>query len=482
MDEQIKKEEVNLRCKLADNNLKHTIVKTGNKDKEIKNYVGVFTKSFEHNEEGYVNKKEYQKFLKWLTEGGDATFTLGGKMKLIDPSCIRAMELFGQNAGTFKLKKAPRLKSRRMGQEMLELYAMALLRDIPLNDYTTNSYVDDICQELSTLNKTITPKILFRGNTKGDLKGPYISQFLYHSYKYGPAVIDQKYVPEVAKIDYMTTYDNALSVQDGVVNEEKVVSKLSPRYLMTLRDGAAYVKEDFPAQPAMNAALILLKLKVPFNKLNPYNDNGVEAPFVDFGIVDILDLINRVTRYAMLVCWNHKWDILKLRPEAVGMEVHKALVTGDNEYCLHRDLLKSQILKRIYDKYDSYLLPQAYPEGSPCHPSYPSGHAILAGATVTIVKAFFDCSSNIPAYIPSADGKRLIALDYELNVNDELDKLASNIPSFRNAAGIHYRSDARGVELGETVAIEFLKEHVKRYNHKSGFLIKKRDGETIKIS
>ena len=38
------------------------------------------------------------------------------------------------------------------------------------------------------------------------------------------------------------------------------------------------------------------------------------------------------------------------------------------------------------------LLPMAFQEGSPMHPSYGAGHATVAGACVTILKAFFDTS------------------------------------------------------------------------------------------
>src|SRR5262249_20690363 len=34
--------------------------------------------------------------------------------------------------------------------------------------------------------------------------------------------------------------------------------------------------------------------------------------------------------------------------------------------------------------------PKAYPEAGPQHPSYPSGHATMAGACATILKAAFD--------------------------------------------------------------------------------------------
>lgn len=38
---------------------------------------------------------------------------------------------------------------------------------------------------------------------------------------------------------------------------------------------------------------------------------------------------------------------------------------------------------------NSWLFPMPYVEGSPMHPSYGSGHATVAGACVTILKAFF---------------------------------------------------------------------------------------------
>jgi hypothetical protein len=37
----------------------------------------------------------------------------------------------------------------------------------------------------------------------------------------------------------------------------------------------------------------------------------------------------------------------------------------------------------------SALLPMAFPEGSPTHPAYGAGHATVAGACVTILKAWF---------------------------------------------------------------------------------------------
>ena len=38
---------------------------------------------------------------------------------------------------------------------------------------------------------------------------------------------------------------------------------------------------------------------------------------------------------------------------------------------------------------NSFFLSQAFPEGSPTHPAYPTGHGAVAGACITVLKFFF---------------------------------------------------------------------------------------------
>lgn len=88
-----------------------------------------------------------------------------------------------------------------------------------------------------------------------------------------------------------------------------------------------------------------------------------------------------------------------------------------------------------------------------------------------------DLNAN-DAFEPDISGRRLKKLSYQLNIAQEL---ASNIGTFRNAAGIHYRSDMEiGIDLGEQVAIAFLREEVQRYPH-AKYIIQKRNGQTITI-
>ena len=62
------------------------------------------------------------------------------------------------------------------------------------------------------------------------------------------------------------------------------------------------------------------------------------------------------------------------------------------------ELEQSDVLDRIelhepggpvFGAQGTRLLPMAFPEGSPMHPAYGAGHATVAGACVTILKAFF---------------------------------------------------------------------------------------------
>src|SRR4030095_1200137 len=95
-------------------------------------------------------------------------------------------------------------------------------------------------------------------------------------------------------------------------------------------------------------------------------------------------------------CWYQKWLVhLRLRPEAFGFLVQEQKVNGV-DFDLNSDVIDSPVLADIFGLYGTYLLPQMYPEGSPTHPSYPAGHAVIAGACVTILKAFFDENFVIP--------------------------------------------------------------------------------------
>jgi hypothetical protein len=199
--------------------------------------------------------------------------------------------------------------------------------------------------------------------------------------------------------------------------------------------------------------------------------------------------MTEVCGYALRAQWFQKWWVHRaLRPEAYGGLVHNTK-TAAARYPLHADVLNSHVLAEVFGRTGTYLLPVAFPEGSPTHPSYGSGHATVAGACVTILKAFFN-TDNVAfpnPVVPTTDGLSLqpyTGADVgQITLAGELNKLASNIAQARNIAGVHWRSDAtQAMLLGEAMAISVLRDQRRCYNESfTGFTFTKLDGTRITI-
>ncbi len=114
----------------------------------------------------------------------------------------------------------------------------------------------------------------------------------------------------------------------------------------------------------------------------------------------------------------------------------------------------------------------------------PAGHAAIAGACATMLKAFFNGSFAVQNPVQAADdGLSLSAYSGQLTVGNELNKLAANISLGRDIAGVHWRSDGiEGIRLGEKVAIQILKDYRETYNESfGGFSFTKFDGTSVNI-
>jgi hypothetical protein len=120
------------------------------------------------------------------------------------------------------------------------------------------------------------------------------------------------------------------------------------------------------------------------------------------------------------------------------------------------------------------------------HPSYGAGHATVAGACVTILKAFFDHGYVLPRpYVVSTDGSGLSSVQdpsLSLTVEGELNKLAANISIGRNWAGVHYFTDYyESARLGEQVALGILAEQKLTYGENFSMTVPLFDGGTVHI-
>jgi hypothetical protein len=252
------------------------------------------------------------------------------------------------------------------------------------------------------------------------------------------------------------------------------------------RDLATFLHSDFSYQAYLNAALILLKLAAPPDDGNPYKKSKNQAGVATFGPQHLADLLAKVANAALRACWYQKWLVhRRVRPENFGGRVHLTK-THVAQYPVHADLLTtSSVLDAVYQAQGSYLLPLAYPEGSPMHPSYPCAHCVVTGACVTVLKAWFDESYVLPtAVTASADGSALtLYTGATLTVGGELNKLAGNLAAGRAFCGVHWRSDnLEGLRLGEAVAVGILADERRTYNETfNGFSLTKFDGTTITI-
>ena len=460
------------------------------------NKIANFSKALPHDQLGIVILDAYKALIRALSTGDPdefETIPLGGVVRLVNPQASYAFNLVGPDSHKTTIVPAPAFSSAEMASEMAELYWQALTRDVPYADYDTNSLTLAAASELSDFSVFLGPKVngevttgtLFRGNTPGDLVGPYISQFLWRDFPFGAKTIDQRYRTKVTGVDFMTSYEEWLNIENGF--PPTAADEFDPvlRYIRNGRDLGEYVHRCFPYQAALTAGLILLGFgDIALAQTNPYLRCPTQDGLVTFGMAHILDFTARAARLALEAAWFQKWLVhRRLRPEEFGGRVQNVL-TEAASYPINPELLDSQAVSEVFNKYGTYLLPQAYPEGSPVHPSYPAGHACFAGAGVTMLKAFFKESLIIPnPVVASSDGLSLLHYSGPpLTVGGELNKLASNISIGRDFAGVHYRSDALGLILGETAAIGILQDYKNTYNEDFiGFSFTKFDGNKVVI-
>jgi hypothetical protein len=422
---------------------------------------------------------------------------------LVQPESAWTYQAEGASIAGLRIAVPPAFDDPETGAEMVELYWRALTRDVNFRDYGVNELVAAAADELDDLDayngpgadSEVTPGNVFRGVTPGNETGPYVSQFLWKDRDLGGGVEDQKIEVQAEGSDYVTDVDEWLAVQRGEVPSKNEFGE--ERYIITGRDMCERVHDDPPFRQVQKAAQVLVfTMNAPLDEGIPYTLKpfGSEKsrrdketflaqttlPFNDFGPLYIEKKVLEATEHGQKAAWHKKWNVhRRLRPEEYGGRVQAALGEGlaapegvDYTDLIPDTLLDSEALARTKGRFGSYLLPQSYAEGSPTHPSYPAGHSVVAGAGVTVLKAFFDGDYEFPAaekVIPMRDGSELetaaetdaMGIDETLTVRGELNKLASNMALGRNRAGIHYRTDGiEGLRLGERAAIRFLQDQL----------------------
>ncbi len=463
--------------------------------------IASYSKGLPHDARGLVVPAAYAMLRRALASRSPADFEripmgTGGGRKLVNPQAGFAYSLAGTDSYALALPPPPRIDEPEHSGEMGELYWMALLRDVRFEDYGGDQSVAKAAKDLNGFTDfrgpkrdgRVVPETLFRGFTRGDLTGPYLSQFLLKEAAYGTLTVDQRQKTVRAGTDYLTDYAAWLASQNGARPQTGPAVDPTPRFIRNLRDLGRYVHLDHVYQPYLNACLILLGMGAAPDPGNPYVGSGTQDGFATFGAPHVQCLISEAAIGALRAVWYQKWSVhRRQRPEEFGGRIHNH-ATGQDRYPIDGEILRSDALERTRAKHGSYLLPQAFPEGSPTHPSYGAGHAAVAGACVTVLKAFFDESFPVrDPEVPDRDGLKLRAYagaDRDaLTVGGELDKLAGNISLGRNAAGVHWRSDyTESVKLGEAVATSLLQEQGKLYNEPHYLTLTTFDGRSLEVS
>jgi len=533
------------------------------------------------------------------------------------PRAGHYFELQGPDPDAVGMPAAPDLGSAELTAEMAEVYALALLRDVPFSaiadetgaDPCTGIAVSDVMDAVASLswftdktdaglglqqrrrraarridhgdnfdvnnppsNIPFDRSAAFRGSAPAAKSGPYISQFMLQgnsltpaaapytdsSIEYGVQVIDQKIRHLKPCTDFMVHWNAYLDVQNGAnFGGDTTAQRMNTRrFITTPRDLASYVRYDALYQAYLNACLFMLgnsefsaqqAVNHPYTNIagpgfpDGNNDSNPSSPpsrqaFATFGGPHILSLVTEVATRCLKAVRRQKFNYhRRARPERIGALLTLKATEGtanDRSGALGTatsanltDMLNAHNLGPLltlvnahnksrmstgaadphldtaavpdpswFSDSQNYLLPMAFAEGSPMHPSYGAGHATVAGGCVTMLKAFFNTTNadgtskpwplELPVVEANADGSALNdALDRSnMTINGELNKLAANISIGRNMAGVHYYTDYyESLRMGERIATGILIEQMKHYNEPVEFSFESFDGDHVHI-
>jgi hypothetical protein len=491
--------------------------------------IGSDTRGLPHNERGEVDLAAYDKLLHALSTQDPADFEqvpLGGTRKLAGPLGTLALNTTGLAPHQVTVPAAPALASAEKAAEIVESYWQSLLRDVPFAEYrgdTSNELVLAAANELDGLqgytgprdaNGRVTPELLFRGTARyidksdptgrsprsvvpsGVTVGPYISQFILQDIPYGTQYIPGALRVQLPGNDFLTNYDEWLANQDGKAATRKITLDPVRRYLAYGRDLAEYARGGSPSfwgasqwlgTAASSDPLAVGGLGAPFSSTNPYLKlTKTSAGSGAFNSAYVQAFLPLSTSREIRANYWAKWFVHRVpRPEAVGGLIHNHLVNGV-DYPIHEDALSSEAADRSFQKFGTYLISSAYPEGAPNHSSYPGGASSNAAINATILKAFYDESYVIqnPVQPDPQDPTKLIPyVGPPLTVGGELNKLATNIGTGRNWAGIHWRSDAAAsLPQAEEIAISLLRDERNTFREAfEGFKFTRFDGSSVVI-
>lgn len=475
-----------------------------------------YSKGLLQKDVGLVDLNAWESFKKACNSGKNSDWEAvinGGTRTHNGPQGSYAFDMEGLDSSQFGNAPSPndptglpvvppffKVTSAEYGAQLVEMYWASMLRDVAFTDYATNSTAQAAAAELDSLpgyqgprdgTGHVTTDTLFRGVFPGELIGPYMSQLMITPTTFGQQAMSQQMTTFLPALDYVTSYSDYLTVSSGGSTGQTLQTDSIPRYLHDGRGLGAWTHADVLYQGYLVAMLVLGTVKAPVNPGNPYIGSKTQNAFSTFGGPDFAACMGECAAKALNRVWYQKWLVhLTHRPEAGGAVCHQNITSpGKLQAKLNSNVLNSQAVQATFSKYGTYFLAQAFPEGSPTHPCYPTGHGTVAGAAITFLKFFFDENYVIPnPMVPTNDGLALVPYTGpdagQITVGGELNKLASNV-SFGHGihAGIHWRySTYASILLGEAMAISMLQDKAPCYHEKFTISFTKLDGNKVTIS
>jgi hypothetical protein len=467
-----------------------------------------------------VNPAAWASFKKALKTGNAADFEkiiLGGTRTLNGPQGSYAYDLecadacqfgnapaMGDPQGPILVPPFDEVSSEAYGTQLVEMYWASLLRDVAFTDFPGHPTAEAAAAELTSMpayrgprdaSGKVTPGLLFRGPFWGETVGPYVSQFMITPTAMGNMPMNMLCTTFVPSVDYMQDTTTFLQVQNGISTGLSNIPDPTLRYLHDFRGWGALTYVDLPLQEYITAlSAMIYTLNVPVNPGSPYARSKTQNGFGTFGGPDFGATLCDVTARALNHVWYQKWLVhLTHRPEWGGGLVHQVLSGNGNRVEAHpnSNVLNSKAVAAAHARnpHGTWLLSQAFADGSPAHPSYPTGHGTAGGAAITILKFFFDGDYRIPQpMVPSSDGLSLRPYEGsdagEITVNTELNKLARNVTFGHGVgAGIHWRQDSdQSMLLGEAMALSYLRDRAMSYHEKFNIHITRLDGTVATIT
>ena len=301
------------------------------------------------------------------------------------PTAGVAFDLQGPDAQAVTMPPAPPLLGNdgeanpELVLEMAEVYELAVLRDVPLNLFEgkTDNELKPTLDRLNALEYfqsqtqpgrprkvnaggKLDLQTVFRGSSPGVEVGPYLSQFLLIGNQdlnnkgsvadglitYGVLHIDQKVPVATLEKDFMTDMNTYVKVQRGInpdrfdsddlkqtYEENTTNQRPLRRFITTPRDLATYVHFDALYEAYLNACIILLGMKTPFDPAFDHLSGGGLAAgniatrrhaggFALYGGPHILNLVTEVSTRALKAVRFQKFNNhIRLRPEALAARI-----------------------------------------------------------------------------------------------------------------------------------------------------------------